>query len=182
MAKNIMYCSPMSNINTRNKYPILAGAVLLALTSTACNAKPAPAPAVKQVITQTLRCPAALSATTALPAGAILVGSKPQAATALRGTGLMEGTEADAKSGTNSEEIIDEWDDLPDGTSQSVVVYERNQSKMMLYCAYGFDKKKPLFMGGSTAIFLPIKANQYTTCTFRQLRQDKRSAECVSRK
>jgi hypothetical protein len=164
------------------KSSALLGCLSLALASTACEAKQT-APAAKQAVAQTLTCPAVYTAATRLPANAIVVGPKRTTATPLVYAGLVFGTAAAAKTRNVSEEMIDEWDELPSGISVAKWTYERNQTNLMMHCTYGTNRAKIQFTETeNTVLFLPIADRHLVSCTFKQRGSVSAGATCNSKK
>jgi hypothetical protein len=162
---------------------VLASCLSLALVSAACEAKQIAPSASKPAAAQTLTCPAAYADATRLPANAIVVGPKRATATPLVHAGLVFGTAADAKTRSLSEEMIDEWDELPGGISVAKFTYDRNQTNMMMHCTYGTNNASIQHTDPkNTVLFLPIADKHLVSCTFRQRGFISAGATCISRK
>jgi hypothetical protein len=160
----------------------LAKILVVALTGTACDAKPSAQPS-SLAATQTITCPAVYMTTTRLPANAIVVGPKRATSVSLVSAGLVSGTGADAKNRAVTEEIIDEWDELANGTSIAKLTYDRNQTNMMMHCTYGTNKSKSMFTAQeNTVLFLPIPDKQLIACVFKRRGFNSIGATCTSRK
>ncbi len=104
-----------------------------------------------------LVCPKALSSKTVLPAGAHVVGNMTVKSLPMWTAGLALGKVSGIKGRDFAEEILDEWESLPNGSEQTIAQYDANHSDLMLKCTYAASRAQSSDQNSkSTIVFIPL--------------------------
>lgn len=127
-----------------------------------------------------LQCPATMSTATAIPRGAILVGTRKKQALPIRHAGLVIGDLNDPRARQFEEEMIDEWEDVGPNASQAVVDYDKNRDKMTLKCRYAPTERQSTDRNAASVLLLiPIRDGTGLFCQFmRRNKAPLYSAKC----
>jgi hypothetical protein len=110
-----------------------------------------------------LACPKALSSKTVLPAGAHVIGNVAEKSLPIWTAGLALGKVSDIQGRDFAEEILDEWQTLPNGSEQTIAQYDANHSDLMLKCTYAASRAQSGDQNSNSTILfipLPVKAIQ----------------------